>query len=100
MPSLQGFYRGAGSGPEPRAGALCHVCAEGDVAKLPQVLYNSHGVREQIGKENMGMQDGRLPDTFLSWDKAHHTRSHHSMFFLESRLPDPGADSFNTEPVP
>ena len=23
--------------------------------------YNSHGVREQIGKENMGSEDGGLP---------------------------------------
>ena len=43
--------------------------------------YNSHGVREQIGKENMAARMGGSLDTFLSWDKAHHTRSHHSYVF-------------------
>ena len=66
--------------------------------------YNSHGVREQIGKGGAGGKvEGFLAagtSFSLPWDEGRHTRCVIPVSSLESRLPDPGADSCNTEPVP
>lgn len=64
--------------------------------------YNSHGVREQIGKESMGREDGRncwFPGFFSLGIRFITQGRVIPLSFLESRLPDPGADSCNTEPV-
>lgn len=68
--------------------------------------YNSHGVREQIGKE--GVHRENLSNSWLPGDVVFPflgmrviTQGHIiAVSFLESRLPDPGADSCDPEPVP
>lgn len=66
--------------------------------------YNSHGVREQIGKESVGREGLRsfwLPGDLSLLGESVITQGHIiPMSFLESRLPNPGADSCDTEPVP
>jgi hypothetical protein len=68
--------------------------------------YNSHGVREQIGKNSTGREGlgnfWLLKIFFLSLSGIRVITQGHNiaLSFLEYRLPHPGADSCYTEPVP
>lgn len=64
--------------------------------------YNSHGVREQIGKEagREGPRAPLFPEPLLPLPDPGSILCGCMSPVLRSRLPDSGADTRDTEPVP